>query len=60
MVKNIWRNRNGEGLYCQQTIDAGYIIGGFTTSSGAGGNDALLIKTDASGNSYGHRLMEGH
>ncbi|MFI5204409.1 MAG: hypothetical protein ACHQF2_07920, partial [Flavobacteriales bacterium] len=32
------------------TSDGGYIAAGYTTSSGAGGKDALLVKTDASGN----------
>jgi hypothetical protein len=38
-----------EGNSVEQTDDDGYIIAGWTESSGAGGRDVYLVKTNASG-----------
>jgi uncharacterized delta-60 repeat protein len=50
----IWAKTYGGGgvdwaFSVQQTSDGGYIVAGLTTSFGAGGGDAFLIKTDANG-----------
>jgi hypothetical protein len=48
-----------EAWSVEQTSDGGYIIGGFTSSVGAGSYDAYLVKTDRNGDTIWTRTYGG-
>jgi hypothetical protein len=50
---------NDRGNCVEQTYDGGFIITGYTTGSGAGSDDILLLKTDANGNISWTRTFGG-
>jgi len=43
----------------RQTVDGGFVLGGYTSSFGAGGYDFWLLKTDGSGDSVWSRTFGG-
>lgn len=47
------------GSYLAETVDAGFILIGWTDSKGAGGGDLWLIKTDSQGNEQWQQTYGG-
>jgi predicted secreted protein len=47
-------------IYVIQSVDGGYAMSGYTNSFGAGGYDAYLVKTDASGNMQWSKTYGGN
>ena len=50
-------NGDDECQALEKTSDGGYILGGFTTSYGAGGKDIWMLKTNADGDSLWSRTF---
>ena len=50
---------NNQAYSITQTSDGGYALAGYTDSSGAGGNDFYLVKTDSVGNMQWNKTYGG-
>ncbi len=57
--KNFGGNDADRGLSVQQTSDDGYVLTGYTASTGAGLDDLFFIKTDAAGNQVWAKTLGG-
>ena len=52
-------SNDDEGYSVLQTADNGYLVAGATSSSGAGGRDVILVKTDSDGNLDWQKTLGG-
>jgi hypothetical protein len=59
-TKSIVAGMGENYAYCvQQTTDGGYVLCGFTSAKGAGGNDVFLAKTNSIGDTLWTKIIGG-
>jgi TolB-like protein len=58
-AKTFGGSQADEGYFVDQTSDSGYVISGYTLSSGAGMRDVFLVRTDKDGNSLWTKTFGG-